>query len=380
MKKLKIAIAHDWLTGMRGGEKCLEVFCELFPEATIFTLLHNKGSVSPVIEKMDIRTSFLQRFPGISDNYRNFLPLFPKAIESFDLAGYDLVLSSSHCVAKGIRVPPGALHICYCYTPMRYAWELFDEYFSGENILKKWIISKVIKRLRKWDIESNKRIDYFIAISDNVKNRIRNNYNKDADIIYPPAEVSVDQYQYSDKGFHLIVSALVPYKRVDLAVSAFNENGKPLVVIGKGPDLERLKSMSRSNITFLGWVADNELQKHYAQCSTLIFPGVEDFGIVPVEAQGYGKPVIAYASGGVLETVIPFEMEKTAVNGKDATGVFFYKQTVSDLNKAIGTFEENRDIFHPERIKNNAIRFNRDRFKKQIFDYIEDKLEKHKTN
>ncbi|MGB3241614.1 MAG: glycosyltransferase [Candidatus Omnitrophota bacterium] len=367
MSKMKVAIVHDWLTGMRGGEKCLEVFCELYPDATLFTLVHNKGSVSPVIENMDIRTSFLQKFPGVSENYRSFLPFFPAAAESFDLSGYDLVLSSSHCAAKGVKSPPGALHVCYCYTPMRYAWTFFDEYFSGENPVKRWMISMVINRLKRWDIASNKRIDYFIAISDNVKNRIAQIYDREADVIYPPAEVYPEEGQEGDRGYYLIVSALVPYKRVDIAVKAFNETGKPLVIIGKGTDLERLKEISNGNITFRGWVSDRELQGYYAGCSALVFPGVEDFGIVPVEAQAHGKPVIAYAKGGALETV------------NNATGVFFNEQTVPAINSAIETFEKNKSAFNPEKIRQNAQRFNRDRFKREIKDYVETKWREHEN-
>ena len=367
MRKIKIAIIHDWLTGMRGGEKCLEVFCELFPEAALFTLLHNKGSVSPMIEGMDIRTSFLQKFPGISEKYRNFLPFFPAAIESFDLSGYDLVLSSSHCAAKGVKSPPEALHICYCYTPMRYAWTFFDEYFSGENVIKKWLISRAINRLKKWDIASNKRIDYFVAISDNVKNRIAEIYDRDADVIYPPAEASPDAGGDNDGGFYLVVSALAPYKRVDLAVRAFNETGRRLVIVGKGPDLERLKKISNGNIEFFGWASDEELQKYYAGCSALVFPGVEDFGIVPVEVQAHGKPVIAYAKGGALETVT------------SSTGVFFDEQTPEALNSAINTFEENKNAFDPEKIKENAQRFNRNRFKREIKEYIETKWREYEN-
>jgi len=387
MNNPKIAIIHDWLTGMRGGEKCLEVFCELFPDATLFTLVHSKGSVSPVIENMDIRTSFLQNFPGISKNYRSFLPLFPSAIESFDLSGYDLVLSSSHCAAKGVKSPPGALHICYCYTPVRYVWKFFNEYFSGENALKRWMISRVVNAIKRWDLNSNKRIDYFVAISDNIKNRIREYYGREADVIYPPVDVNARDMRCGDEGFYLMVSALVPYKRVDLAIKAFNENGKRLIVIGDGSDLAGLKGMSRENIEFSGWANDEELTEYYAKCRALIFPGEEDFGIVPVEAQAHGKPVIAYAAGGALETVVPFDEGRGAKDegrGKRdegcATGVFFREQTVASLNNAIETFERNGHVFNPDRIRENAFRFNRDRFKCEIQEYVQSKWEEHLKN
>lgn len=378
INNIKVAIVHDWLTGMRGGEKCLECFCELFPEATLFTLVHDKGSVSPAIENMDIRTSFLQNFPGISKNYRSFLPLFPKAIESFDLSGHELVLSSSHCVAKGVKSPPGALNICYCYTPMRYAWKFFDEYFSKEAPLKRWAISKILEQIKKWDTAVNKRIDYFIAISDNVKNRIGRFYSRSADVIYPPVDTEFHDERGEDEGFYLVVSAFVPYKRVDLAVKAFSENGKRLVVIGDGGEAARLKKMAGKNCEFLGWVDDPELAERYARCRALIFPGDEDFGIVPVEAQAHGKPVIAYAAGGALETVIPLGSERFAV--KDATGIFFDEQTVPALTGAVEMFEKRRQEFAPDRIRENAVRFSRDRFKRQIRDYVAEKWNMHKEN
>ncbi|MEA3489890.1 MAG: glycosyltransferase [Candidatus Omnitrophota bacterium] len=377
MKNVRIAIIHDWLTGMRGGEKCLEVFCELFPDATLFTLVHNEGSVSPGIENMDIRTSFLQKIPGISRNYRSFLPLFPAAIESFDLSGYELVLSSSHCVAKGARSSPDSLHICYCYTPMRYAWKFFDEYFSEEAPIKQWIISRVIERLKRWDIASNKRIDYFVAISDNVRNRIEEFYGKSADVIYPPVDVDSFAAGEGDDGSYLIVSALVPYKRVDLAVRAFNETKKRLVIVGEGTDLIRLKRTSGENIEFKGWVSDAQLAEYYSKCRALVFPGEEDFGIVPIEAQACGKPVIAFAAGGALETVIPHGGTRRKASGGAPTGVFFYEQTVSALNGAVENFENNRQEFDPGRIRENAARFNRDRFKDEIKNYIRDKWEKY---
>jgi glycosyltransferase involved in cell wall biosynthesis len=371
---MKVAIVHDWLTGMRGGEKCLEVFCELFPEATLFTLIHNKGSVSDTIERMDIRTSFLRHFPGISKNYRNFVPFFPLAIESFDLSGYDLVLSSSHCVAKGVKTRPGALHICYCYTPVRYAWKFYDEYFSGENSLKKRFISLVMNSLRKWDLNSNKSVDYFIAISDNVRGRIKEYYKRDADIIYPPVDVDLHgkgELKRENEGYYLVVSALVPYKRVDIAVDACTASGRKLVVIGSGGELSNLKNRAGAGIEFRGWSGDEELASCYAGCRALLFPGEEDFGIVPVEAQLYGKPVIAFAKGGALETIAPLEE-----NGEmKAGGVFFDTQTPEALNGAIDRFEKREHSFDPTWIRQNVLRFKRERFKDEISSYIKGKLD-----
>ena len=371
INNIKVALVHDWLTGMRGGEKCLEVFCELFPEATVFTLIHKKGSVSSTIENMEIKTSFLQKIPGIEKKYRNFLPLFPRAIESFDLSDYDLVLSSSHCVAKGIKRPKGALHLCYCHTPVRYAWKFFNEYFSNEPPLKRWFISKVVNNLKKWDMKANDRVDQFIAISEYIKGRIKDYYHRTSDVIYPPVDVVSCPLSTEQKGYYLIVSALVPYKRIDLAIEAFSISGKPLVVIGIGSDSDRINSMAKGldNITLKGWVPDAELKCYFAGAKALIFPGDEDFGIVPLEAQAYGKPVVAFAEGGALETVVPLSMETTGVK-KAPTGVFFKEQTHEALNKAIEILEVNFSEFCPEKIRQNALSFSRDRYKTEIKEYV----------
>lgn len=372
-RRPKVALVHDWLTGMRGGEKCLEVFCELYPDATIFTLIHKKGSVSSTIENMDIRTSFLQRIPGIFDNYRNFLPLFPLAIGSFDLKGYDMILSSSHCVAKGAKRQKGSLHICYCFTPVRYAWKFFDQYFSHEKFLKKCMIRSVLSYLKKWDLASNKRVDNFVGISDNVKNRINSYYNREADVIYPPVDVDQLAVSSGDRGYYLVISALVPYKKIDLAVKAFNDSERDLVVIGTGPELEKLKKVSKSNIKFLGWGSDEDLKEYFAGCKALIFPGEEDFGIVPVEAQACGKPVMAYGAGGILETVIPLKEPSSGKKNENPTGIFFNEQTPEALNETIDEFEKNEQLFVPEKIARNASRFNRGRFKEEIRQYVESK-------
>jgi len=359
---MKVAIIHDWLTGMRGGEKCLEVFCELFPEATVFTLIHKKGSVSETIEGMSIKTSFIQHLPRAQEKYREYLPLFPRAIESFNLKGFDLILSSSHCAAKGAKVPENALHICYCYTPMRYAWLFFDEYFGSCGFIKKNLISWVLKGLRKWDLKTNETVDFFVAISDNIKNRIVKIYGREAEVIYPPVELDRFKVSRRDDGYYLVVSALVPYKRVDIAVDAFNRLEKKLLVIGTGNVEKQLKAGAGKNVEFLGWASDAALADYYSNCTALIFPGEEDFGIVPVEAQACGKPVIAYAAGGVLETVIP------------QTGVFFKEQTLESLIDAIGRFEKIRGSFDSNAIRNNALRFDRQIFKDKINAFIQEKL------
>jgi glycosyltransferase involved in cell wall biosynthesis len=363
---MKVAIIHDWLTIMRGGEKCLEVFCELFPTATLFSLVHIKGALSKTIENMEIKTSFLQKFPNIEKKYRYYLSFMPKAIESFDLTGYDLVLSSSHCVAKGVKVPKNTLHICYCYTPMRYIWDMHDQYFNDSKLSVKIAMKILRPYLQKWDVKNSQKVNYFIAISENIKNRIKKHYNKDSDIIYPPVNTNfyvpdVSIKTLSSSPYYLIVSAFAPYKRVDLAIEVFNILGYPLKIIGTGQDEEKLKKMAKKNIEFLGWRDNNEIKKYYQNCKALIFPGEEDFGIVPVEAQACGKPVVAYESGGAMETI---------VGGR--TGVFFEKQSTDSLMEAIKMLENIK--FNSDEIRGNAEKFSREIFKDKIKKFIDEKI------
>jgi glycosyltransferase involved in cell wall biosynthesis len=366
MSDLRVALVHDWLTGMRGGERMLEVLCELFPKATLHTLLHNKGSVSPTIEAMKIETSFIDWLPLKATKYRNYLPLFPLAIESFDLSGFDLVFSTSHAVAKGAKAAPGALHICYCHTPMRYIWEMYDEYFGPgrAGFLTRAAMSVVAPRLRTWDVRSNDRVNFFITNSRNVANRIRQYYRRPADVLYGP--VDTDQFVVSERndGYFLIVSALVPYKRVDLAIQVFNELGERLLIVGTGPERGKLESISSKNIQFLGWQSDAELSKLYAACRGLIFPGIEDFGLVPLEAMATGKPVIAFGQGGALETVVD--------DPHHPTGVFFQEQSVASLSNAVARFSKMK--FDPLFIRSQAERFSRPLFKERIRQYVEEKL------
>lgn len=360
---MKVAIIHDWLTGMRGGEKCLEVFCELFPEADLYTLLHIKGAMSETIEQMEIKTSFIQKLPLVRKKYRSYLPLFPIAIEQFDLREYDLVISSSHCTAKGVITSPSACHICYCYTPMRYAWDLYHDYFGKGRLsyFSKRIIPLFINYLRIWDITSSHRVDYFLAISQYVAERIKKHYRRDTEVIYPPVDCSFFTPQNVDEDYYLIVTALAPYKRVDLAIKVFNELGWPLKIIGDGQERKKLRAMAKKNIEFLGWQSNQVLKEYYTKCKALIFPGKEDFGIVPLEAQACGRPVIAYGRGGVLETV-----------EDGITGIFFKEQTVESLTTAIRKFE--RMPFDKEKIRKRALRFDRPIFKQRIKEFVEDRF------
>lgn len=361
---MRVALVHDWLTGMRGGEKCLEVFCEIFPDAELFTLLHVRGSVSPVIEKMKIQTSIIQNLPFARTRYRYYLPLFPTAIEKFDLREFDLILSSSHSVAKGVIPPPGALHVCYCHTPMRYIWPMYEEYFGRRSGILRFAAPLIIPYLRRWDISSSRRVDRFIANSENVRGRIRRYYGREAEVIYPPVRTEYTRLSTEDRGYFLIVSALVPYKRVDLAVEAFNRLGEHLVIVGTGSESRRLRRMARKNIEFTGWVGRRVLDRYYAGCRGLVFPGEEDLGIVPIEAQCYGKAVIAFGAGGVLETVQGRWLGSAAPKGKGVTGIFFRKQTVPQLIEAVREFCET--AFDPRCIRNHAVKFDEKNFKDKV--------------
>ncbi len=368
-RTVSVALVHDWLTGMRGGEKVLEVFCELFPQAPIYTLLHNEGAMSELIERRDIRVSFIDRLPRKSTHYRNYLPVFPVAIERFDFSEFDLILSTSHCVAKGARPKSGALHICYCHTPMRYVWEMYDEYFGKgrAGLVTRVAMRFFAPRLRRWDVQSSNRVHHFIANSNNVARRIHQYYGRTAEVIHAPVDLSFFSLSTHNEGYYLIVSALVPYKRVDLAVEVFNRRGEKLLIVGTGPEFEKLRNMAKPNVEFLGWQSGEELARLYAGCRALIFPGIEDFGIVPLEAMACGKPVIAYGAGGALETVMP--------DGEHPNGVFFYEQDASSLTQAIDRCEKMQ--FDPTMIRASVERFDRPRFKERLRTFIESKWREH---
>ncbi|MBX7102929.1 MAG: glycosyltransferase [Gemmataceae bacterium] len=353
----KIVLVHDWLTGMRGGEKCLERLANLFPDAPIATLFHDAGSVSAAIERHPILTSFLQSLPGRRSFYRYLLPTFPAAA-NWRLPACDAVISLSHCVAKGAVAPAGTPHLCYCFTPMRYAWHMQDQYFAPSRSPVAWARNKVLGRLRDWDCRTSDRVSHFIAISKTVQDRIRECYDRESTIIYPP--VDIDFYCPSAKprdDFYLIVSALVPYKRLDIAVEACRRLDRRLVVIGTGPETSRLKPLAGPKTEFRGWNTDEEIRNCYQSCRALLFPGEEDFGIVPVEAQACGAPVIAYDRGGATETVRP------------DTGVLFSDQTVDGMIAAIEQFES-RSAIRPVDCRRNAERFDYRRFDAQIAVYL----------
>lgn len=353
---MKVALVHDWLTGMRGGEKVLEIFCDLFPQADVFTLLHIPGQVSDRIEKHRIVTSFLQKFPSVETKYRYYLPLMPKAIESLDLSAYDLVISTSHCVAKGAVPRKDAVHVCCCFTPMRYIWDQYEHYFGPAASLPVRISMGMIRPyLQNWDVRSSARVQHFIAISDFVAGRIKRYYRRDSMVIYPPADTNYfsPSTENSPGEFYLIVSALAPYKRIDIAIEAFNRNKKPLKIIGSGQMETKLKLMAEPNIEFFGWLSNDEILRYYQNCKALIFPGIEDYGIVPVETMACGKPVIAFNEGGVTETV-----------AEDKTGIFFDEQTPESLIEAVRHFE--MMTWDSAEIRNHALKFSIDAYRKKI--------------
>jgi len=366
---MRVALVHDWLTGMRGGERCLEVFCELFPDADLFTLLHVPGSVPPVVEDRRVITSFLQRLPGAARDYRRYLPLFPAAVRRFDLRGYDFVLSSSHAVAKSVRVPAGALHVCYCFTPMRYVWDLYDEYFGRRaGWLTRAAMPPIAAALRRWDRRSAAGVDHFVAISHFVADRIRRAYGRAADVIHPPVDVARFRIEESPGDYYLVVSALTPYKRVDLAVEAANRLGRRLLVVGTGPEARRLEALAGPTVELLGGRDDAAVAELYARCRALLFPTLEDFGITPLEAMAAGRPVIAFGQGGARESVVP-------PGGAEApTGLFFARQTVEDVIDGMRRFEADPGRFEPKALRRWAETFDRPVFKERIQSYLRARL------
>jgi glycosyltransferase involved in cell wall biosynthesis len=348
----RVALVHDWLTGMRGGEKVLEAICELYPEAPLTTLVRVPGSVSAPIEARRIRTSFVQALPSVGWFYRHYLPLYPLAVRILDFSGFDLVISSSHCAVKSVITPPAALHVCYCHSPMRYAWDQFDEYFGPERIgpLKSRLIRPVMRRLARWDQVTAARVDRFLANSQYVAARIRRYYNRRSTIVYPP--VDTDYYTPEPRAASsafLIVSALVPYKRLEIAIEACRRLRVPLRIAGTGTEGERLRALAGPGTEFLGWRSNEEIRELYRTSAATLLPGIEDFGIVPVESQACGTPVVARDAGGARETVVDGE-----------TGVLVSGDTVEAF--ADGLQRAMRTTFDPSVVRRNAERFSRANF------------------
>jgi glycosyltransferase involved in cell wall biosynthesis len=357
---MRVALVHDWLTGMRGGERVLERLCGLFPDAHLFTLIWNPGAVSPVIERHPIRTSFVQRLPRAADLYRWYLPLFPAAIERFDLAGYDAVISSTHCVAGGARVRGSAFHMSYVYTPMRYIWDLEDVYFPPGRF--RWPVSSLVRgtcaRLRAWDVHAAGRPHTLVAISEHIAARIARHWNRQAEVVYPPVDLARFSPGQGTRDYDLLAGAFAPYKRGDLAIEACRRLGRRLRVVGTGQEEARLRALAGPDVEFLGWVAEEDLPALYRGARTLIFPGEEDFGIVPVEAMASGCPVVAFGQGGALETVgrgaDAAALAAVRAGGVAAVpgGVLFGAQTVESVCAALGLAD--RSAPAPEALADQA--------------------------
>mgnify|MGYP001578606414 CR=1 FL=1 len=355
---MKIALAHDWLTGMRGGEYVLEAIVELFPGAELFTLLAFPESVTPELARLKTHTSCLQRLPGAKKRYRHFLPLMPWAIESFDLSSFDLVISSSHCVAKGVKKAPDAVHVSYVHAPMRYMWDRFDEYF-GPGLASFWVrlAAHVLRpTLQKWDRASSsvKRIDRLVANSQFIAGRIRQFYDRGARVVHPFADLTRFARPREPGASYLIVGAMAPYKRIDLAIEAFNRLGLPLTIVGSGQDEPRLRRMAAPNVQFVGSLSNEEIELEYSHCRAFIFPGEEDFGITPLEAMAAGAPVIAFGGGGAIETVT------------EETGLFFHEPTVESLMLAVESFERGECRATEVACRARAAHFTRARFQREL--------------
>ncbi|MCZ6689428.1 MAG: glycosyltransferase [Planctomycetota bacterium] len=366
---MKTALVHDWLTGWRGGERCLEAILPLFPDAPVYTLFHHPGSAKKEIESRPIVTSPLQRWPVPRSRYRWLLPFFPWAASRLDLDGFDLVLSISHCVAKGVIIPPGAIHVSYCLTPMRYAWDLGGEYWRGSRLPLPAAPGGALLRawLRAWDRETSRRVTRFAAISRFVAARIRRVYGRESELIPPPVDCTRFVPDGRPESYFLIVSALQPYKRVADAVLAFRRLRLPLRIVGIGPERRRLEKLAGPETEFVGAVDEEALVKLYAGCRALVFAGVDDFGLAPVEAMACGRPVVALGRGGVLDTVIPLHGR----NKKDATGVLYRGEGPGPLGEAIGRFIRNEDRFDPSVARRRALEFDLPRFQERMRSFLE---------
>ena len=342
----------------------MEALCELFPDAAVFTHVYNPSAISETIKKHRIHTTFIHKLPGAIRHYQSYLPLMPIALEQLNLKNYDLVISSESGPAKGIVIPPETLHVCYCHTPMRYVWPMYHDYQETAGWLKRILMPPVIHYLRMWDLTSAWRVDQFITNSAYVARRVMRYYRRESEVIPPPVDTDAFSPSNVRGDFYLMVGELVPYKRVDIAVEAFNRLGKRLIIIGHGGQLERLRKAAAPNITFLGRQPFSVLREHYARCRALIFPGEEDFGIVTVEAMASGRPVIAFKGGGALETVVD-----------GVTGLFFDEQTPEALVEAVERYEPIEAKFSSNRIVQHAEKFNRQKFKEGMRRVIERLIE-----
>ena len=361
---MKVAIVHYWLVQMRGGEKVLEAICKIYPDADIYTHVVDRENISKEILSHKIYTTWIAKLPGAKKHYQKYLPLMPYALESIDLTSYDLIISSESGPAKGVIPPPEATHICYCHSPMRYIWDQYWTYRKNAGIAEKIFLSLLGRSLREWDAISAQRVDLFIANSNFVAHRINKYYRRTSIVIPPPVEFkcrTLTPKTRFKKPFYLWVGELTSYKRPDVAVEAFNLNGKHLIIVGRGAEKKKLQKLAKGNIEFKECVSDEELASHYSECEALIYPGIEDFRIIPLEANYHGSPVIAFGGGGALDSQIP---------GK--TAIFFQEQTALGLAAAIDNFENVKGaLLTRSQLIQHAKRFNQNEFIRQFRSAVE---------
>lgn len=371
----KSALVHDWFYTNGGAEKVVQSFMNINPNFDVFGLIDflSEEDRKEILNGKSVSTSFIQNLPTSKSNHRKFLPLFPLAVEQFDLSKYDLILSSSASVAKGILTNANQIHICYCHSPMRYAWDLYHQYLDEANLssgIKSWIAKYFLHKIRIWDVIATNRVDYFIANSKFIARRIKKIYNKDAVVIYPPVNTDDFELVEEKEDYYLTASRMVSYKKMDLIVEAFSEMpDKRLIVIGNGPEFKKIKAKATKNITLLGYQSFESLKTHMQKAKAFMFAAEEDFGIIPVEAQACGTPVIAFGKGGSLETV---------VDGK--TGILFYEQTTVAIKEAVNHFEKKKEQFIPSIIREQALKFSRSRFEKEMRSYLDEKIALHFNN
>jgi glycosyltransferase involved in cell wall biosynthesis len=370
---MRVAIVHHWFISLAGGERVVDAIASLFPTADLFTLFLDERKLPPALHNHKITTSFLDKTPTARRAHRHFLPFYPLAVEMLNLSGYDLVITSDSGPMKGVLTDPDSTHICYCHSPMRYLWDGHSAYLRGLSPLTKTIFGLASHYVRNWDYSAAQRVDHFIANSNYVASRIHKYYRRESTVIHPPINTSQSYLAGQCEDYYLAVGRLVPYKRTDILIEACRKLGRKLVIAGDGPELKRLHKISPKNSEFLGEVDEPQLRNLYAHCRALLFAADEDFGMVPLEAQSYGRPVIAFGKGGSLETVIGTYtpvLEKKAAEGFAFTGVFFREQTADSLAQAILSFESSEEIFLPQHIQSHARRFDTAIFIDRIRKYI----------
>lgn len=369
---MKKALIHDWFSTYAGAEKCVESFTDIWDDFEIYSLIDflSGADRDKILKGKRAHTSFIQKLPFAKDKYRNYLPLFPLAIEQFDLSGYDVVLSSSHAVAKGVLTHSNQLHIAYVHTPIRYAWDLYHQYLRESGLdggLKGMLAKYFLHKIRLWDASTANRVDHYVANSRYIARRIKKTYGKPSDIIYPPVDVDKFTLREAKEDFYLTASRMVPYKKIDLIVEAFSQTDKRLLVIGDGPDMAKIKSKAGKNVELLGFASDETMADLMGRAKAFVFAAEEDFGITPVEAQACGTPVICFGRGGARETVLDGE-----------SGLYFMEQNTKELLAAVAKFEQNYDKFEPVKIRENSLKFSRARFEAEIKSYVEKKYEEFK--